>query len=65
MIRFTIFVLGAAIAVLAALAGCATPEIVQATDCRGAVQPCGIVYAPAAAHAMTSIPLTLPVSAIP
>ena len=65
MIRLALFFAGVPIGAAALLAGCAEPQIVQATDCRGAAQPCGIVYATGAAHAMTNVPLTIPVSAIP
>jgi hypothetical protein len=48
--------------VAGALGGCANPEIVQATDCRGSASPCGIVVVDHT-HAMSAA--TIPVSAIP
>jgi type IV pilus biogenesis protein CpaD/CtpE len=57
------FLGGIAVAALA-LAGCASPEVVQATDCRHAVRPCGIVNIDHT-DAMTSVPVTVPVSAVP
>jgi hypothetical protein len=50
-----------AIIIGAAAAGCV--EVVQATDCRWAAPPCGIIVVDT--HDMTSIPVTVPVSAIP
>ena len=45
-----------------ALGGCANPEIVQATDCRGAALPCGIVVVD---HTRAMSSATVPVSALP
>jgi hypothetical protein len=53
-----------AIILAAALSGCAQPTVVQATDCRGAAPPCGIVVIDHT-HAMSSLPVTVPVSALP
>jgi hypothetical protein len=61
MIKLTLFLCAA----LAMLDECSTPQVVQATDCRGSAQPCGIIYVPSDTHAMTSIPVTVPVSAVP
>lgn len=64
MIPFASFLCGLAIAIAASLGGCSTPQIVQATDCRGAVTPCGIVLVDHT-DAMSSQPVTIPVSAVP
>jgi hypothetical protein len=64
MIRLTLFLCGAlAAAALAMLGGCSTPQVVQATDCRGAAAPCGTIAIDQ--HAMTPLMLTVPVSALP
>jgi hypothetical protein len=47
-----------------ALSSCADPQVVQATDCRGAKEPCGLVFV-TGTHAMSSQPVTVPVSAVP
>lgn len=61
MIRLALLLLcGSAIA---ALAGCSTPQIVQATDCRNATSPCGTIAIDQ--HAMTPVMVTVPVSALP
>jgi hypothetical protein len=52
------------IIIAAALSGCAQPTVAQATDCRGAVEPCGIVVIDRT-HAMSNLPVTVPVSALP
>jgi hypothetical protein len=51
------------LAALGALVGCSTPQIVQATDCRGAASPCGTIAIDQ--HAMTPVMVTAPVSALP
>lgn len=61
--RSLAFIAGAALGVLA-LSGCASPQIVQATDCRGAAVPCGIVVVDHT-QAMSNLPITVPVSAVP
>lgn len=56
--------IGVALAASALLSGCAQPQVVQATDCHGAVMPCGIVNIDRT-HAMSTLPVTIPVSAVP
>jgi hypothetical protein len=50
---------------IGALSGCATqdPQVVQATDCRGATVPCGVVIVDTDhAHAMSNLPVTVPLT---
>lgn len=60
-IRWTLLAC-AAIAIAAAVSGCV--QVVQATDCReSAASRCGIITVDT--KAMTSVPVTVPVSAVP
>jgi hypothetical protein len=45
----------------AALGSCV--QVVQQTDCRGSPPPCGTISVDT--HNMTSVPVTVPVSAVP
>lgn len=63
MIRLIVTICSALV-IAAALQGCAQPQVVQATDCRGAQEPCGLVLV-CDTQAMSSVPVTVPVSAIP
>jgi hypothetical protein len=62
MLRAVLFAVGLGVATVAS--GCAEPQIVQATDCRNAAVPCGIVIVDHT-HAMSNLPVTVPVSALP
>jgi hypothetical protein len=62
-IHLALLVCGA-IVIAAALSACAQPTVAQATDCRGALVPCGIVVIDRT-HAMSNLPVTVPVSALP